>query len=133
VTEPNPPAYRSVSPLPLFWAVARGGPAPSGTSARILWYLAITSLVFCIAIGVIWARRVWQGLHEPEETTSNEEMLDDLRRAYAAGTMSAEEFNRVTALLTGATPAQPLQTRAVRPAKPDGEGGTPQLGDPASP
>jgi len=77
----------------------------------LLWYLAFALLSIAIAIGVTMAIRVWCEINEAEPPVTNEEILDELRQAYANGEMDEAEFRRVTELLT--KPAGPALDETI--------------------
>jgi putative membrane protein len=59
----------------------------------LLWLLLLAAIV----AGVVWvARRVWDRAGETRRTRAgNDTPLDTLRRRYAAGELSRDEFERM--------------------------------------
>jgi hypothetical protein len=108
----------SAGTVRLLLAVAeKGAPSPA-QPAPILWYLAIVLLTIALIVAVSMAYRVKREIvEESEPPASNEELLDELREAYALGQMDEVEFRRVTELLTGSKPTLPNQGTAAGPFK----------------
>jgi hypothetical protein len=63
-----------------------------------------------LAVGLVWAYRLWQETNEDDEPVTDQDVLVDLERAYYAGEIDEAEFRRVREVLGGGTagPIRPL-------------------------
>jgi hypothetical protein len=78
-------------------------------------YLGIAVLAVLLALCLIKAYGLWQEMHDVEEPASPGELLQSFERAYYAGEMDADEFERVRSRLTGLKAAAKLESRELSP------------------
>jgi hypothetical protein len=97
-------------------------------ASHLPWYLPLILLSVALVIGLVMARRVWEETHEDVEPATEQELLREFERAYAAGELEKSEMQRVQELLRRPRLADTGPTIRV----PGAESGPPEEG-PESP
>jgi hypothetical protein len=81
-------------------------------------YLGLALLTFLLVLCLIKAYRVWKEIQDVAEPASRADLLESFERAYFAGEMDADEFERVRSRLTGAPEEGRASSAEAAPGQP---------------